>query len=186
MKENLKIGLLAVIAFTLVVDTFIMDDSSSHNDIVEDVATPQSNVAANPSPGNVVNPITTNPLEQPPQPTQPAAPKLSETRPKTSMSFAETAHNFGNIKQDSKNTKIFKFTNTGKEPLIIENAQGSCGCTVPKFPKEPIKPGDTGEIEVVYSPGKQQGAQTKTVTITANTEPITSTINISANVEVVQ
>lgn len=185
MKENIKIGLLAVIAFTLIVDTFMMgdDSSSSDNNEMVNVATPQSNVAANPASGNVVNPINTNPLNQPPQP---AAPKLSETRPKTSMSFAETAHDFGTIKQDTKNTKIFKFENTGNEPLIIENAVGSCGCTVPKFPKEPIKPGESGEIEVVYSPGKQQGAQTKTVTITANTEPITSTINISANVEVVQ
>ena len=99
------------------------------------------------------------------------------------MKFAETAHNFGTIQQDTKNTKIFKFTNTGTEPLIIEDAQGSCGCTVPKFPKEPIKPGETGDIEVVYSPGKQQGAQSKTVTITANTDPITSTIIISAEVE---
>ncbi|HRN42636.1 MAG TPA: DUF1573 domain-containing protein, partial [Vicingus sp.] len=73
-------------------------------------------------------------------------------------------------------------TNTGSEPLIIENASGSCGCTVPTFPKEPIAPGKTGEIEVVYSPGTQQGAQTKTVTITANTEPITTTLNITANV----
>ena len=80
--------------------------------------------------------------------------------------------------------KIFKFTNTGSEPLIIEDAKGSCGCTVPVYPKEPIKPGETGEIEVEYSPGKQQGAQSKTVTITANTDPITTTLNISANVEV--
>ncbi|MCB0401790.1 MAG: DUF1573 domain-containing protein [Flavobacteriales bacterium] len=96
------------------------------------------------------------------------------------------AHDFGTIDQDTKNTKVFKFTNTGKEPLIIEDAKGSCGCTVPTYPKEPIKPGETGEIEVAYSPGKQSGAQTKTVTITANTEPITTTLNISANVQVPQ
>lgn len=184
MKENIKIGLLGLIALTLVVDVFFTDDIPSRRPAMDN-PTPKSNVAANTDPNNVVNPIN-NPFEnQPPQQTPPQ-PKLSETRAKTSMQFAETTHNFGTIKQDTKNTKIFKFTNTGKEPLIIEDAQGSCGCTVPKFPKEPIKPGETGEIEVVYSPGKQQGAQSKTVTITANTEPITSTINISANVEIAQ
>ncbi len=185
MKENIKIGLLGLIALTLVVDVFFMDDAPQRRDAVE-TPTPQSNIAANPAPNNVVNPIANptqpQPLNQPPQP----APSLSETRTKTAVQFAETAHNFGTIKQDSKNTKIFKFENTGNEPLIIENATGSCGCTVPKFPKEPIKPGESGEIEVVYSPGKQQGAQTKTVTITANTNPITTTLNISANVEVAQ
>jgi len=185
MKENIKIGLLSVIALTLVVDVFFTDDRPSRRSAIENTP-PQSNIAADPSPNNVVNPINSNPFENQPQQQTPPQPKLSETRAKTTMQFAETTHNFGTIKQDTKNTKIFTFKNTGSEPLIIEDAQGSCGCTVPKFPKEPIKPGESGEIEVVYSPGKQQGAQSKTVTITANTEPITSTINISANVEVVQ
>jgi hypothetical protein len=185
MKENIKIGLLGVIALTLVINTFFMDEGPSRREARENNATPQSNIAANPAPNNLVNPIA-NPLGDPNQPAPAPAPKLSETRAKTSMQFAETSHNFGTIKQDTKNTKIFKFTNTGNEPLIIEDAQGSCGCTVPKFPKEPIKPGETGDIEVVYSPGKQQGAQSKTVTITANTNPITTSINISAEVEVVE
>ena len=189
MKENIKLGLIGVIALTLIINTFFMDDSPQRIAANENTATPQSNIAANPAPNNLINPITNNPTTQPNNATPPQVtptPKLSETRAKTNMNFAEANHNFGNIKQDTKNTKIFKFTNTGKEPLIIEDAKGSCGCTVPKFPKEPIKPGGTGEIEVVYSPGKQQGAQTKTITITANTEPITTTLNISANVEVPQ
>lgn len=185
MKENIKIGLLAVIALTLVVDVFLTDDAPRRMAAIENNIAPQSNIAANPAPNNLVNPITNTPPapgQQPPAP----APKLSETRAKTTMQFAETSHNFGTIKQDTKNTKVFKFKNTGTEPLIIEDAKGSCGCTVPKFPKEPIKPGESGDIEVVYNPGKQQGAQTKTVTITANTNPITTMINISAEVEVVE
>lgn len=182
MKENIKIGLLGLIALTLIVDTFFMDDKPSRKDPIQN-ETPQSNIVANPSPTNLVNPIQ-NPVQNqqvtPPTP----QPKLSETRAKTSVQFAQTAHDFGTIQQDTKNSYVFKFKNTGSEPLIIEDAKGSCGCTVPKFPKEPIKPGESGEIEVEYSPGKQQGAQTKTVTITANTNPITSTLNISANVEV--
>jgi type IV secretory pathway VirB10-like protein len=184
MKENIKIGLIGVIALTLIVNTFFMDDGPTRRAAPEN-NTPQSNVAANPAPNNVINPITPNPLnvnsQQPPAP----APKLSDSRAKTGMKFTEMNHDFGNIQQDTKNTKVFKFTNTGSEPLIIEDAKGSCGCTVPKFPKEPILPGASGEIEVVYSPGKQQGAQTKNITITANTDPITTVLNISANVEVV-
>lgn len=186
MKENLKIALLGVIALTLIVDTFFMDDRPARRDYnaSESIATSPS-VTTNTGNVNDLNPI--NPVS--PSPTNqsaPAAPVLSESRAKTSVQFAENSHNFGKIKQDSKHTKVFKFTNTGKEPLIIENATGSCGCTVPDYPKEPIKPGATGEIVVEYSPGKQQGAQTKTVTITANTDPIVTTLNISADVEVVQ
>jgi len=183
MKENIKLGLIGVIALTLVINTFFMDNGPQRMSATENNETPQSNIVANTSPNNIINPLTNNPITQPTTTPTPA-PKLSETRAKTNLQFAEVAHNFGTIQQDTKNTKIFKFTNTGTEPLIIENATGSCGCTVPKFPKEPIKPGETGEIEVVYSPGKQQGAQTKTITITANTNPITTTLNISAEVEV--
>ena len=93
------------------------------------------------------------------------------------------AHDFGKINQDTENKKIFTFTNTGTEPLVISNAVGSCGCTVPSYPKEPIAPGKTGEIEVVYKPGKQKGVQSKTVTITANTEPKTTRLSISADVQ---
>lgn len=103
--------------------------------------------------------------------------------PSTTISFAEMNHDFGSIRQDSKNTYVFKFKNTGSNPLIIQNAQGSCGCTVPKYPKEPINPGGSGEIEVEYSPGKQEGNQSKTVTITANTEPNQTVLQIKANVE---
>ncbi|MGB0886917.1 MAG: DUF1573 domain-containing protein [Vicingaceae bacterium] len=186
MKENIKIGLLGVIALTVVVNTFFMDEAPRRMNTT-DSRIAQTNVATTPTTNNITtppNPINANPTASTSKP--PVAPKLSETRAKTSASFKEVAHNFGTIKQDSKNTKIFKFTNTGSEPLIIEDAKGSCGCTVPKYPKEPIKPGSTGEIEVVYNPGKQQGAQTKTVTLTANTDPITTTLNISANVEVVK
>lgn len=185
MKENIKIGLLGVIALTVVINTFFMDDVPRRRVVSDDNGMPQSNVAITPPSNNglvnPINPLTNQPTNQPPVA---ATPKLSESRPKTNIKFAETSHNFGTIKQETQNTKIFKFTNTGSEPLIIEDAVGSCGCTVPKFPKEPIKPGQTGDIEVVYSPGQQQGSQSKTVTITANTEPLTTTINISAEVEV--
>jgi hypothetical protein len=144
---------------------------------------PTSNIVSNVTPISAPTPINDPTINlQDPQPQQ--QPSQSETRAKTSVKFADMSHNFGEIKQDSKHTYVFKFTNTGSQPLIIENATGSCGCTVPTFPKEPIAPGKTGEIEVVYSPGKQEGEQTKTVTITANTDPIVTTLNISAKVKV--
>lgn len=176
MKENIKIGLLGIIAFTLVIDTFIMDDSGNSSELAE-VTQPTSNMVSNvaATPPTPINDPTLSP-QPPQQPTQ------SESRAKTSIKFAQSSHSFGEIEQDSKNTYVFKFTNTGSEPLIIENATGSCGCTVPTYPKEPIAPGKTGEIEVVYSPGKQEGEQTKTVSITANTDPIVTTLNISAKV----
>jgi hypothetical protein len=91
------------------------------------------------------------------------------------MTFAEPTFDFGNIMDGDKVEHVFSFQNTGKEPLIISNAKGSCGCTVPQWPKDPIKPGDSGEIKVVYNSknkGKVGGKnETKTVTITANTNP---------------
>ncbi len=101
---------------------------------------------------------------------------------KTSISFASLDHDFGNIDQGSTNDFVFTFTNTGNEPLIITNAKGSCGCTVPKWPKEPIAPGETGELEIVYKPGKQKNSQTKSITVTANTEPEKTILKIKANV----
>ena len=173
MNENIKIGLLGVIALTVVINTFFMDDAPISRDM-------QNNTVASSASEQKIKPLT----PQTPPPTQ--LPILSERRAKTGIKFTDVSHNFGTIKQDSKNTKIFKFTNTGSEPLIIEAAKGSCGCTVPKFPKEPILPSESGDIEVVYSPGKQQGKQNKNVTITANTDPIKTVINIFAEVEVAE
>ncbi len=102
--------------------------------------------------------------------------------PKTTIAFSQDSHDFGNIEQDTENKYSFTFTNTGLEPLIIKNARGSCGCTVPNYPKDPIMPGKTGQIDVVYKPAKQKGNQTKTVTVSANTDPENTILKISANV----
>lgn len=102
--------------------------------------------------------------------------------PATTMTFAKMEHDYGDIKQNTENEYIFSFTNTGAEPLVISNAVGSCGCTVPEYPKEPVAPGAKGEIKVVFSPGMKEGAQSKNVTITANTEPKQTKLTIKANV----
>jgi len=98
------------------------------------------------------------------------------------VKFDNYEHDFGNIAQNSQNKFVYSFTNTGKEPLVISKAKGSCGCTVPRWPKEPIAPGKTGEIEIIYKPGKQKNKQSKTITITANTEPEKTILKVKANV----
>ena len=107
--------------------------------------------------------------------------------PITTMEFAETEYDFGTVTEGEKVTHIYKFTNTGQEPLIISNAKATCGCTVPNWPREPIAPGDGGELTVVFdtkNTGKVGGQlQTKRVTVTANTDPVNSYVNIKGKVE---
>ena len=85
-----------------------------------------------------------------------------------SFKFDEMEFNFNKIKQGEKVEHDFKFINNGTEPLIISQAQGSCGCTVPEWPKQPIKPGETGTISVTFNSAGKMGMQDKTVTITSN------------------
>ena len=109
--------------------------------------------------------------------------KASETRAKTTLAFDKTEHDFGKIKQGESVECVFKVTNTGKEPLIIEEAHGSCGCTVPDYPKDAIAAGETKDIKVKFNSAGKQGPHTKTVTITANTEPLQTVISIKADVD---
>lgn len=85
------------------------------------------------------------------------------------MDFEKTEHDFGTIAQGENVSHIFKFTNTGKTDLLIANAKGSCGCTVPEYPRTPIKPGESGEMKVTFSSAGRNGMQSKTVDITTNT-----------------
>ncbi|MFK7936595.1 MAG: DUF1573 domain-containing protein [Saprospiraceae bacterium] len=83
------------------------------------------------------------------------------------MTFETTEVDYGTIQQNGEPLRKFSFTNTGTEPLVIKHAKGSCGCTVPTYPKEPILPGETADIEVRYDT-KRIGKFTKTVTLTTN------------------
>lgn len=104
------------------------------------------------------------------------------TGPFPTFEFAESLHDFGTIKEGDVVSHVFSFTNTGEAPLIISSATASCGCTVPQWPKEPISVGGTGEIHVSFNSKSKPGIQNKTITITANTNPKTSRLNIKANV----
>lgn len=98
------------------------------------------------------------------------------------MTFSEESFDFGEIRQGEKVTHHFAFTNTGKADLIIGNARGSCGCTVPEYPKKPIAPGEKSEIEVSFNSSGKHGLQTKTISIVTNCKPSTKIITIKANV----
>ena len=97
--------------------------------------------------------------------------------------FEESSHDFGNIFEGEKISFAFRFKNIGKADLVIRAAQGSCGCTVPEYPKEPIKPGDGGVINVTFDSQGKEGHQEKTVTIISNTMPNNYVITIIGNVE---
>lgn len=83
------------------------------------------------------------------------------------MTFEKTEVDYGTIAQGSDPLRRFKFKNTGTEPLVIKDARGSCGCTVPSYKKEPIQPGETGEIEVRYDT-QRVGDFQKSITINTN------------------
>ncbi|GHA50830.1 hypothetical protein GCM10007103_34480 [Salinimicrobium marinum] len=95
------------------------------------------------------------------------------------ISFDATEHDFGTIDQGTAVEHTFTFTNTGNAPLVITNASSSCGCTVPTWTKEPIAPGESGEMLVKFN-GSGQNQVTKTVTITANTESGKEQLRIKA------
>ncbi len=99
------------------------------------------------------------------------------------IKFEKTEISYGSIEKGANGERIFKFTNTGTAPLIISSAKGSCGCTVPTYPKEPIMPGQQGEIKVKYDT-QRVGAFTKYVTLTTNATNETSTrLKISGDVK---
>lgn len=97
------------------------------------------------------------------------------------MRFVHDTVDYGTIAHNADGYRSFKFTNYGKEPLIIKDAHGSCGCTIPTWPKEPIQPGQSNEIKVHYATDRV-GRFQKTVTINSNANPGTKVIYIMGNV----
>lgn len=107
----------------------------------------------------------------PPQP-NPNAPEIS---------FEKTVHDYGTIVQGADGTCEFKFTNTGKEPLILSKPQSSCGCTIPTWPQEPILPGKSDAIKVTYNTHNIGGIN-KTVTVTSNAKTSRVVLSIKGTV----
>lgn len=92
------------------------------------------------------------------------------------MDFEELSFDFGEVNEGDIVKHTFSFTNTGKVPLIINDAHSTCGCTVPKWPKEPIPPGKKGKIQVEFNTKNKPNKQEKGVTLNANTYPSVSKV----------
>lgn len=99
------------------------------------------------------------------------------------IKFDVETHDFATVKEGVQATYEFKFTNTGNEPLILTNVQASCGCTTPKWSKEPLKKGESGVISAVYNSTGRPGAFNKAITITSNAKTPSKVIFIKGTVE---
>lgn len=100
------------------------------------------------------------------------------------MDFKDTTHEFGDMMEGETVFYDFEFTNNGKTPLIINMANGSCGCTVPEYPHNPIEPGKTAVMKVKFNSAGKQGHQEKSVTISTNSNKGVHMLYIKANVKV--
>lgn len=99
------------------------------------------------------------------------------------MKFDKEIYDFGTITEGENVKYEFAFKNTGKSPLIISNATATCGCTVPEYPSKPIKPGESGEIKVVFNSLGRVGIQDKVVTIISNGNPNISNVHLVGEVK---
>lgn len=153
MFKQVKIGLLVVL-----VAAFFASCQSGNSD-VRDAA--RQNVENN----------AVQPANDAANATQPAAQPAAPAGPTTTMTFAATEFDFGTVTEGEQVAHTYTFTNTGNEPLILSDAKGSCGCTVPKWPREPIAPGESAELVVEFNSKNKKGKRNQKVTITANTTP---------------
>jgi len=163
MLKNFK---FAIIAFAAI---FMM--ASCGNEAAEQAKTDARSAVTTPAAAPTTPDAT--PVTTPPAPTGPT----------TSLNFSETEFNFGKVVAGEKVSHTYSFTNTGNEPLIISNAKGSCGCTVPEWPREPIAVGGTGEVTVVFDSKNKKGPRNQKVTLTANTDPPQTFIYLKGEVE---
>ena len=190
MTNKITLGLVGAVLILSVYNTVQISNIKVENVIEQPNRSNAINTNAVPQASNIkANPNMENLNTQPPNPAAiaPAQQKPSENKtissgPTTSIKFTNEVHDFGNVDVETENNYSFEFVNTGTEPLTITNAKGSCGCTVPDWPKQAIKPNETATIDVIFRPSKGQAgvAQEKTVTVEANTEPKNTIVKIKA------
>ncbi len=109
---------------------------------------------------------------------------VSSVMGQSKIVFEEMVHDFGSFKEaDGLQTTTFAFTNNGTEPLVLSNVRASCGCTTPKWTREPVAPGAKGSIEVTYNPKNRPGSFNKSITINSNAENPTVLLRITGQVE---
>jgi Protein of unknown function (DUF1573) len=184
MKNVIK-GFAFVVGMAMIASCNTTPSATSSVDGSSMSASASSNTVTSPAP--VAQPAATAQASVSPdasQMTQTAESAVTKSNGKiTVLKFDEMTYAWGKIKEGEKMTHNFKFTNTGTNDLIISDARGSCGCTVPEWPKEPIKAGKSGELKVIFDSKGKVGEQSKTVTVTANTEPANTVIMIKGTVE---
>lgn len=112
----------------------------------------------------------------------PVAPEEKPEGPLPVLEFATIDHDFGTIGEGEKVSYTYKLKNNGEAPLIIQSAQPSCGCTVPKWSQEPIPVGGTGFVTAEFDSSGKPGINNKTITVTANTWPKVTTLRFKAMV----
>ena len=130
-------------------------------------------------------PIEVNPVGQP-APAQPALavePAQPDNPNASDIKFEIENHDFGTVEEGPKAAFDFNFTNTGKEPLILQDVHASCGCTVPSWPREPILPGQKNKIKVEYNTQGRPGAFNKAITVKSNGKTPTVMIYIKGTVQ---
>jgi hypothetical protein len=174
MKSTLKIGILSIFAASSLLFTACSDSAESNES--EDTSAVEN---ADQNPSDLATRQEDAKMKQAKTDESSLA---DDNTPKTQITFSESSYDFGTITKGDNVEHSYAFTNTGDEPLIITNAKASCGCTVPDWPKEPIAPGEGGEIPVVFN-GRSAGTQNKTITITANTNPPKTRLTIRGKVE---
>jgi hypothetical protein len=151
------------------------DKSSAPADGQDATTAPKGEVAA-----NTANEPANTP---PPAPQKPGYQEKAENMAATTANWNTEEYNWGKVTDGEIVRHTFSFTNTGTEPLQIQNARASCGCTTPNWTKEPIAPGESGEIQVEFNSKGRVGLQNKTVTVTGNFEgQITKTLKIRGEV----
>lgn len=99
------------------------------------------------------------------------------------MTVENDAYDFGTVKEGEKVEHEFKFTNTGSAPLIISNVQASCGCTTPEYSKNPVAPGETGLVKVVFNSAGQLGKQHKVITVSSNASSPNTLLHLRGEVK---
>ena len=163
LLKNLFVALLVVVSMTMIA---CQGDAKDAKEQARESLATTSAEGQTPATGQPA----VNPEEQVP------------SGPTTSIAFEESDFDFGTVEEGEHVKHTYKFKNTGNEPLIIASAKGSCGCTVPKFSSDPVAPGQTGVIDVEFDSKGKPGKQTKRVTVTANTVPAQTFLNITGMV----
>ena len=140
--------------------------------LVENGGSTNSPITLANQPGNAALNNTVNAVE----------PEVEPEGPLPEFKFSEESYDFGAINEGVTVEHTFTFVNVGEAPLIIQNASASCGCTVPSYSKEPVPPGGTGEVAVLFNSKNKKGAQSPTVTVTANTYPKVTKLRLKGSV----